>query len=97
MSFSPGFKECSSFQCSFPIWTVISNLHAFIFVSKRFIEDDTHLRKIFFPGLFEPRPRYLSVDVFLAGIDVYVGLVEQLASKDTLPGEEEQLKRRKVR
>jgi len=36
------------------------------------------------------------VDVFLAGIDVYVGLVEQLASKDTLPGEEEQLKRRKV-
>ena len=36
------------------------------------------------------------MDVFLAGIDVYVGLVEQLASKDTLPGEEEQLKRRKV-
>ena len=60
------------------------------------LEDDAHLRKIFFLGLFEQLPRYLSVDVFLAGIDVYVGLVEQLASKDALPGEEEQLKRRKV-
>ena len=60
------------------------------------LEDDAHLRKIFFLGLFEQLTRYLSVDVFLAGIDVYVGLVEQLASKDALPGEEEQLKRRKV-
>lgn len=48
------------------------------------------------PILLHEHNEYLSVDVFLAGIDVYVGLVEQLASKDTLPGEEEQLKRRKV-
>lgn len=49
------------------------------------------------PILLHEHDEYLSVDVFLSGIDVYVGLVEQLASKDTLPGEEEQLKRRKLR
>ena len=77
-------------------WNVDSQFARDFLSFKASFEDDAQLRKIFFLGRFEPLPRYLSVDVFLAGIDVYVGLVEQLASKDTLPGEEEQLKRRKV-
>jgi len=49
------------------------------------------------PILLHEHNEYLAVDVFLAGIDVYVGLLEALASKDALPGEDEQLKRRKLK
>eukprot|EP00913_Durusdinium_trenchii_P019152 g17999.t1 len=49
------------------------------------------------PILLHEHNEYLPVDIFLAGIEVYVGLVEALASKEKLPGEDEQLKRRKLR
>ena len=49
------------------------------------------------PILLHEHNEYLEVETFLEGIEVYVGLLEALASKEKLPGEEEQLKKRRLK
>ncbi|CAE7022019.1 Acy1 [Symbiodinium natans] len=41
------------------------------------------------PILLHEHDEYIPVDVFMSGIDVYVGLIEALASKEKLQGEDE--------
>ncbi|CAJ1380270.1 unnamed protein product [Effrenium voratum] len=49
------------------------------------------------PILLHEHNEYIPIDTYLSGIEVYVGLIESLASKDKLEGEDDQLKRRRVR
>ncbi|OLP86323.1 Aminoacylase-1 [Symbiodinium microadriaticum] len=45
------------------------------------------------PILLHEHDEYLPVDVFMSGIDVYVGLIDALASKQKLQGEDEDVQR----